>query len=139
MGNIILKMRTGNILTTVYPSRSASIESFDPEWLSSSRPDFTVETMDLFIKNGTWRVLGNWGPPVEPRIPVYKTQFEFNGPFFEQYIDGGVGGQLTDDDASHLRKQKSYSPALVEEAVRALQGLEPWLPIFDEMRSDDAV
>jgi hypothetical protein len=103
VGHVILKMQAGNIFTAVYSSQSEFVESVEPAWLSSARPDFTVETMGLFIKNGTWPVMGKWNPPVRPRIPVCKTQFEFDGSFFEQYIDGNIGGQLT-DDASRLRR-----------------------------------
>ncbi|NEB02594.1 Imm26 family immunity protein [Streptomyces sp. SID13726] len=138
-GRVVLKMRGGNILVAVYPERSETVDSVDLERLSVSRPVFTVETMDLFIKNGNWPVLGKWAPAVESPIPVYKTQFEPGGPFYEQHIDGTIGGQLTDEEAVHLKRQKSFSPALVEKALRALQGLEPWLPVFDEMRSGEAV
>nr|WSZ15685.1 immunity 26/phosphotriesterase HocA family protein [Streptomyces canus] len=137
-GRIILQIRGGNILVTVYPEHSQIVENADLERLSVSRPVFTVETMDLFIKNGKWPVLGNWTPLVESQIPVYKTQFEPGGPYFEQRIDGIVGGQLADEEAIHLKRQKSFSPALVEKAVRAFQGLDPWIPVFDEMRSDEA-
>ena len=126
------------MLVTLYSGRSELGENGDLSWFSSSRPDFIVETMDLFIKNGTWPVLGSWRSPVESPMPVYKTQFEYDGPFFEQHADGSIGRRLTDDEASRLRRPKSYSPALVEKAARALQGLVPWLPVFDEMRFDDA-
>jgi hypothetical protein len=138
VGRVILKMRGGNILVAVYPGHSEIVESADLERLSTSRPVFTVETMDLFIKNGRWAVLGKWAPVVESPIPVYKTQFEPGGPFFEQRIDGSIGGQLADEEAIHLKRQKSFSPALVEKAVRAFQGLEPWIPVFDEMRSNES-
>ncbi|MFJ2240983.1 hypothetical protein [Streptomyces sp. NPDC087859] len=136
VGRVILKFGGGNILAVIYPGRPETVENVDFSYLKRARPVFTIETMDLSIKNGTWRVLGNWAPAVELPIPVYKTQFEFGGPFFEQFIDGSTGRQLADDEASRLKKQKSYSPDLAEAAVRALQGLGPWLPVFDEMRSD---
>jgi hypothetical protein len=91
LGRVILKMRGGNILVAVYPENSEIVDSADLERLSTPQPVFTIETMDLFIKNGRWTVLGKWVPVVESSIPVYKTQFEPGGPFFEQRIENGDG------------------------------------------------
>lgn len=139
LGRVVVKSRGGNVLVAIYSDLAESQEAADPGRLSISRPVFLVETMDLRIKDGDWRVVGNWTPPTELPAPVYKTQFEPGGDFFEQHIDGSIGRRLTADEAARLKTQKSFSPALVERAVRAFQGAEPWLPVFDEIRFDEGV
>jgi hypothetical protein len=139
LGRVVVKASGGNVLVVIYSDLAESLEAVDLGRLSISRPAFLVETMDLRIKDGTWKVVGNWVPSTELPVPVYKTQVEPGGDFFEQYIDGRVGGRLTVDEAARLKTQKSFSPALAERAVRAFRGVEPWLPVFDEIRFDEGV
>ncbi|MCD0481442.1 immunity 26/phosphotriesterase HocA family protein [Streptacidiphilus sp. ASG 303] len=134
LGRVVLKMRGGNVLVAIYSELAESVEAVDLGRLSISRPVFLVETMDLRLKDGTWRVAGNWTPPTELSIPVCKTQVEPGGDFFAQHIDGSIGRRLTPDEAARLKKQKSFSPMLVEKAAQAFQGVESWLPVFDEIR-----
>lgn len=138
LGRVVLKVDGGNVLVAVYPELAESVEAVDLGRLSSSRPVLLVETMDLRLKDGTWRLAGNWTPPAELSIPVYKTQVEPGGDFFEQHVDGSIGRRLAADEAARLKKQKSFSPVLVEKAAQAFQGVEPWLPAFDEIRIEES-
>lgn len=70
--------------------------------LSSSRPDFTVETMDSFLRNGTWRLLGTWKRAVAPSVPVHEVQFERGGPFLEQRVDGSTGRRRLTDASDRI-------------------------------------
>ncbi|MFJ9461665.1 Imm26 family immunity protein [Kitasatospora sp. NPDC101447] len=138
LGRVVVKARGGNVLVAIYSELAESLEgAVELGRLPASRPVFLVEAMDLRIKDGTWRVVGNWTPPTELPTPVYKTQFEPGGDFFEQMIDGSVGRRLTADEATRLKTQKSFSPALVEKAIRAFRGIEPWLSVFDELRTSE--
>jgi hypothetical protein len=132
-GRAVMKLGT-NILVAIYMSDTESVDAVDLKALVESPPVFLVETMDLRIRDGSWAMIGNAKPSVEIPIPVYKTQLEFGGDFYVQEIDGTIGKRLTSDEAASLRRQKSYSPAAVEQAVRAFRGLDEWLPQFDEMR-----
>jgi hypothetical protein len=137
VGHVVLKFSHGNILVAIYPELAETSKAVDLGRLATSRPVFLVQTMDFRIKDGTWKVLGSWTPPIEVSIPVYKTQLEFDGDFYEQTIDGSVGRRLTVDEAAQLRRPKSFSPAAVEAAIRAFEKMERWLPAFDEMRPSE--
>ncbi len=138
LGRIVLTLR-GNILIAVYPEYVRSGDAVDVDRLSTSRPVFLVETMDGHITDGLWKVVGTWTPQTELSIPVYKVQVGLGGDFYEQHSDGTLGRQLTVNEAAQMKNQKSWSPAFVENAVQALRGIEPWQPIFDEIKIGENV
>ncbi|MFC5820951.1 hypothetical protein [Nonomuraea harbinensis] len=92
--------------------------------------------MDQQIKDGSWVVLGS--RPISPqiRIPQYKTLAGPHGDYHIQDLQGNIGRRLSLKEAQLLRPHKSFSPALVEKALSAFHGLEPWMPIFDEMTAN---
>jgi hypothetical protein len=134
VGRVVMKLKGGNVLVAAYPEVGA--DTVDLQKLSECRPALLVETMDLRLKDGKWKLLGKYSASADLGIPVYKVQLEPDGDFFEQMIDGSIGNRLTRDESARMRRLKSFSPAAVEMAVRALLGLSPWLPDFDEMKFD---
>lgn len=96
------------------------------------QPIFLVETMDQRVRAGTWAVFGHAAVPASVTVPTFKTWVEPPGAFYRQDVDGTMLEQLTAEDARGLRTQKSYSPNLVESAVRGFHDLAPWNAVFDE-------
>jgi hypothetical protein len=133
VGQVILKMRR-NILLAVFPEFIDSPPgSPGANVTAHGKPELLVETMDLRIRDGSWKVFGNRPISTGIDIPKYKVPVG-GGDFFIQDINGNLERPATPDEATRLRGQKSFSPALVENAVRALLGLEAWNLAFDEMR-----
>jgi hypothetical protein len=125
----ILEKLGGNVLLAIFgelvtPGQTIALES----------PIFVAETMDLRIKEGAWPIVGN--QDVSPAIPVpeYKVWVEPPGEFRVQGIRGEVGNRaLPPEVADRMKRHKSFSPALIEAALRAFHGNGKWLPAFDDL------
>ncbi|MFF8277357.1 hypothetical protein ACF05T_14790 [Streptomyces lateritius] len=129
----IVEKLSGNILVAVFPELLGAGESVEVATAKLDEPVFLAETMDLRIKEGVWRVLGN--REVSPAIPVpgYKVWVEPPGEYRRQDIHGTVGEPISAEEAETLKRHKSYSPAVIETALRGLHGFGPWRAVFDEL------
>ncbi|MFJ8585983.1 hypothetical protein ACIRD2_15160 [Streptomyces sp. NPDC093595] len=133
LGQIVEKLRGGNVLLAVFSELLKTSDTVEVEKQRLDDPVFLVETMDLRIKEGAWRVAGNREVSSVIPSPVYKVWVEPPGEFRTQDIHGTVGGPVGADEAAKLKLQKSFSPAVVETALRALHGFSPWRSAFDEL------
>ncbi len=95
------------------------------EW----EPILVVPTVSVLIDDGQWRIAGNWAPALDVPIPVYKVEIESE--FYEQRIDGSIGPRLSDEEAARRTNPGSYSPAVLEWALRAYHGFGAWLPAYE--------
>jgi hypothetical protein len=116
--------------------RRVILQALDAELLdkiSLEEPVLLVETMDQRIRTGAWPVLGK--RVVAPSIvaPLYKVWVDPPGEFRTQDVKGNVGVVVSPEQASGMKHQKSFSPAVVEAAVLGLHGLGPWHPVYDEL------
>ncbi|WP_246885535.1 hypothetical protein [Streptomyces sp. GESEQ-4] len=132
MAQIVEKLR-GNVLLAVFSELLDSAGSCDVASLELEEPIFLVETMDQRIKDNTWRVVGN--RDVSKRIPVpeYKVWVEPPGEYRLQDIHGVVGVSISPERAGAMKSQKSFSPAVVEAALRGFHGHGPWHSAYDEL------
>ncbi|MGW3937623.1 hypothetical protein [Streptomyces phaeochromogenes] len=129
----IVEELSGNVLLAVFPMLLGAGEGVELEAVKLDDPIFLVETMDLRIKEGVWRVLGNCEVSSEIPAPSYKVWVEPPGEYRRQNILGKVGEVLSPEQAATLRLQKSFSPAVIETALRGLHGFGPWRAAFDEL------
>ncbi|MFD9703218.1 hypothetical protein [Lentzea sp. NPDC059081] len=130
----VVESVAGSVLVAVHPDLVEPVPEFDVGTLSAVEPVFLLETLDDELRRGAWRTVGNWRPPDEIPVPVHKVRVWPDGGFFEEWIGGVVGRRLTSEEADRLTPHRSYTPNVVAMAVRALHGLGPWLPVFDELR-----
>lgn len=132
VAQVVEKLR-GNVLLAVFPQLLDATERRDVDSLDLSEAIFLVETMDQRIKDGAWRVLGNREIAASIQAPTYKVWVEPPGEYREQDVHGRVGPPIPAERAEGMRRQKSFSPAAVEVALRGLHGLGPWHTAFDEL------
>jgi hypothetical protein len=132
IGQVVKKLSM-NILLGVFDSLYESKEEIDIRELDIDTPIFLAETMDTSIEDGVWRIVGNRQVSPHIPIPVYKIPVGLQGEYHLQDVYGQIIRRLTEKEARLLRSPKSYSPALVEGAVRAFYGYEPWLPLYEEL------
>lgn len=132
VAQIVEKLR-GNILLAVFPVLLGVGDVVEVEALKLDDPIFLVETMDLRIKEGVWRVLGNREVSSSIPVPDYKVWVEPPGEYRRQDIHGKVGKAISSEEAAALKLQKSFSPAVIETALRGLHGFGPWRAAFDEL------
>lgn len=125
----ILEKLGGNVLLAVFgelvpPGRTVALGS----------PIFVAETMDLRITEGAWPIVRNQDISVAIPVPEYKVWVEPPGEFRVQGIRGEVGDQaLPPERAARMKRHKTFSPALIEAALRAFHGAGKWLPAFDDL------
>jgi len=132
IGQVVKKL-SKNILLAVFDSPHESKEEIDVDKLDIDTPIFLSETMDASIENGSWRIAGNRQVSPHIPIPLYKVPVGPQGECYLQDVHGQIGRQLTTKEAQLLRQPKSFSPAIIEGAVRAFYGYEPWLPLYEEL------
>ncbi|MFE3021511.1 Imm26 family immunity protein [Streptomyces sp. NPDC059256] len=132
LGQVIEKMR-GNFLLAVFPDLLDANSSFDIESLELDEPLFLLETMDIRIKDGIWPIIGNRELANRIPTPEYKVWVEPPGEYRIQYADGRLGVSISPERASVMKLHKSYSPAVVEAALRGFHGFGPWRKTFDEL------
>jgi hypothetical protein len=92
--------------------------------------------MNVLITTGRWSVIGHAPIVGDIPIPVYVIPVGLDRIFHVQDINGNLVRLATSNEAETLRMPKSFSPALVEDAIRAVNGLGDWLPNYDDMRAD---
>ncbi|MFI6907880.1 hypothetical protein ACIBKY_41910 [Nonomuraea sp. NPDC050394] len=129
----VVKTLQGNIILGVFDSPHGMREAVDVAELDLDIPIFLAETMDSAIETGTWRIVGSRSVSPNIIIPVYKVPVGLQGDYYLQDVYGNIGQRLSPNEARLLKHPRSYSPALIEGAIRAFYGHEPWLPLYDEI------
>jgi hypothetical protein len=132
LAQVVEKLR-GNILLAVFSELLDADDSRGVESFELDEPIFLLETMDLRIKDGTWSVMGNREVAKGISVPEFKVWVEPPGEYRVQDIHGNVGVSISPERASGMKLQKSFSPAVVEAALRGFHGLGPWRQAFDEL------
>ncbi|MFD4241940.1 hypothetical protein ACFWP3_10120 [Streptomyces sp. NPDC058525] len=132
LAQVIEKLR-GNVLLAVFSDLLNVDDSRDTELLELGTPIFLLETMDIRIKDGTWPIIGNQEVVNGIPTPEYKVWVEPPGEYRIQDVHGNLGASISPERASGMKLQKSFSPAVVEAALRGFHGLGPWRPAFDEL------
>ncbi|MGY5048785.1 hypothetical protein ACWDE0_24695 [Streptomyces sp. 900105755] len=132
IAQVVEKLR-GNVLLAVFSELLDVDDSRDVESFELGQPIFLLETMDLRIKDGIWSALGNREVSRNIVPPKYKVWVEPPGEYRIQDIRGNVGVAISAQRASEMKLQKSFSPAVVEAALRGFHGFGPWRPAFDEL------
>ncbi|WP_215454420.1 hypothetical protein [Streptomyces sp. ATCC 21386] len=129
----VVETLRGNVLLAVFSELLDADGPRDVASLELGEPVLLVETMDLRIKDRTWQIAGNQEISKDVSIPTYKVWVEPPGEYRTQDVHGNVGDRIPPERASGMKHQKSFSPAVVESALRGFHGHGPWVPAFDEL------
>ncbi len=92
---------------------------------------FLIHTVDVEIVRGRWQIIGNVAPPQGIRLPEYKTE-TLEGFKILSY-KGEVVRDATSDEIERLDYLRSYSPRMLERALKAIHGLVPWEEWMDRI------
>ncbi len=97
------------------------------------RVAFLALSLDAKIFAGHWQIVGN--EPVAPDLPMPAYKETVGTPDRVDVVDysGAQRRRATADEAELLPYQTIVSPAVLEKALRAKHGLEPWHEIFDKL------
>jgi hypothetical protein len=92
---------------------------------------FLAYTIDNKLEDGDWEIIGNYNIPNDLSFPnnIIET---LEGSIVID-INRNVLRKATKDDIANLKPPKSYSPAVIEHAVKAKFGDEEWYPYLDNL------
>lgn len=123
----------GNVLIAVFSDLLDVDEPCEVGSFELDEPIFLVETMDLRIADGVWSIFGNREVSESILVPTYRVWVEPPGEYRTQDVHGNVGAVIPSGQVNEMRLQKSFSPAVIEAALRGFHGLGPWRHAFDEL------
>jgi hypothetical protein len=88
-----------------------------------------------FIANGEWRIVGNANIPTNLHYPKHIAETYINGELKTMLYshDHKQLGEASEIEKRLLKNHKSYSPKVIEEAIKAWFGLLPWQVYYDEL------
>lgn len=129
----IIEKLGSNVLIAIFAELLDAGASCDVASLELDHPIFIAETMDLRIKDGVWRKIGHRGISDSIPVPEYKVWVEPPGEYRIQDIRGNVGMSISATRANGMKSQESFSPAVIEAALRGFHEYGPWHKAFDEL------
>lgn len=135
LGQVVMALGHGAILLAVFPAATAN-SGADLLGQLGQAPQLVVETMDTLLEIGGWTVAGSAPVSDDIPIPVYVVPVGLDRDFYIQEVDGNLPRRASAAEVESLRLPVSFSPASVEDAARAANGLGEWLPRYDAMRAD---
>ena len=96
-------------------------------------------SMDAKIHVGDWVTVGHAPVADGMPLPAYKELVGVPDQFDVFDFSGNRRRPATPEEVSRLPNRKVVAPVRIENALKALLGLGPWLPIFDELRPQGRV
>lgn len=107
----------------------------DLKTLVNSKIVILTYTVDVFIEDGDWKVIGNIEPSSRINFPEYIIETS-NGPKVMDYM-GKILRCATPTDIKNLGTQKSVSPKVLELAIKAKFGTGEWYPTLNTLLYQD--
>lgn len=92
---------------------------------------FFANTILIHIISGKWELIGNAELPKCITFSRYIVR-TLDGYRVKSH-EGKTLGPATENDIKELKHQKTYSPAIIEDAVKAKFGDAEWYPTLDEL------
>lgn len=117
------------VFSRTYPSMPSSIQE-----IMTDKRVLCGWTMDAKIASGDWRIVGTSNVS-ESCMFRQEYKVEFNNNVWIEDFDGKLIRRATSEESEKLRLRSSYTPALLEQVIRAYHGMEPWCQEFDDLLS----
>jgi hypothetical protein len=118
-----------------YGVRSES-PNVDEEDVARSRPVLTGNFFDVLIRNGRWKPVGRLPIP-QVAFPCFKIRI--GDKFYVESWDRSRKREATPGDLAVLRPRTDYGPIILENALKAHFGIQPWDPTFDPLKVENVV
>lgn len=109
----------------------------EPEEVVKAPIIFLIFTIDGFIEDGRWQVIGNSSIPDNIIFPIFKVD-TLDGYMLMDHM-GNYLRNASKSEIKELNYHKSVSPALLEHAVMAKFENYKWESYFDEILYKDSV
>jgi hypothetical protein len=100
----------------------------------TAAPLFATLTFDTRIGPEMWTAVGNSPAERDRFLPAFTYgAVETSGFWVTDYHDSRQR-PATEDESKSIPRRKIRSPMVLEQALRAHEGLAPWIPAFEELR-----
>lgn len=100
----------------------------------ASPPLFGSIVFDARLRPGMWEIIGNVEPDSVKHLPAFTYgSSDTNGVYVTDF-HSTRSRPASGFEAQNIATMKIRSPLILEKAVRAHAGREPWLAPFDELR-----
>ncbi|WP_110902418.1 MULTISPECIES: hypothetical protein [unclassified Curtobacterium] len=103
-------------------------------WPLDTEPLFAIQTFDGRFDEGAWQVIGHAEPDRVRFLPAFTHGLVETGGVRVTDFSGTRERLATPEESATVPHMITRSSLLLEMAVRAQAGLEPWLPAFDGIR-----
>jgi hypothetical protein len=104
-----------------------------------AKPLFGGLTLDALFRPGRWQILENRAVDSKRYLPAYKTGASDLGNCKVEDFKGERSRVASDFEAENIPLRKTSAPIILERAMKAHLGLEPWHAAFDGVRLDNMV
>jgi Immunity protein 26 len=121
----------------IFDSVAPDLASIDIDQALQARVLFLALSFDAKLYNGDWTVVGHRPVSEEIPLPAWRETFLSGGQVDVVDYSGRRRRPASETEAELLRDQESYSPAILEDALRAKHGLEPWLERYTDLAPDE--
>jgi len=99
-----------------------------------AQPLFGGLTFDGLFRPGRWQLFGNSVVDGSKFLPAYKIGASENGNCVIEDFKGERRRVATDVEEAIVPFRTTISPIILERAMKAHLGMEPWLDIFEGVR-----
>ena len=111
-----------------------AVQSLDLSEVAATPPLLARMTFDARFRPGMWQIVGHRAQDQARFLPAYSFGSDDYDGVRVTNFDGTRMRRATGQEATQVPRLTIDSPIVLEKAVRAHFGLEPWLPAYDEVR-----
>ncbi len=128
-GQLVCKGKTS--ISVIIYDYTSNEDNLDINIITKNKIIYYVNTVNLFLTNGKWEVIGNQPIPSNLNFPEYIIE-TLDG-YKVLSHEGNIIRNATKNDINKLNFHNSYSPIIVEDAVKAKYFGEDWYPALDKI------
>jgi len=103
---------------------------------------FEFFTQGNLIKQGLWKKSGNVSVPIDIRVPEFKVElYDAENQVCRWAVmdyKGDILRMASKAEEKNLKTMHSYTPSLINKAIKAKYGISKWEPIYDGLLYRDS-
>ena len=128
----------GVMFVLIFKGPLTALDEFQSRRALREDPVLVGWTVDALIYHGRWQRIGT--APIDwSRVPLPSYQVLIDGVPCVVDTDGRRSRPATEEEIAKLSHRTTVAPIRFENALRAIHGLEPWRPEYDELTREHAV
>lgn len=130
----VVAERNASLYVLVYDQTLPLHSRGDAPWNFTVDPLFAAPTFDARFDHGDWKIIGQTTPEPDRFLPAFCYGSPEPGGARVSNFTGTTSRSASPAEIETVPPEIHRSPMLLERALRAHAGLDPWYPVFDEIR-----